>query len=209
MKYKVISVVGTIAAVLLFVLDCALALYNLGSGSISHGTGYFERLPFSWVSISETDWILWGMMVGWYALLVIPWIQYFNAVRMEERFGRTLAVVNDEPFFSVAFTVSNVALLIACTLIFIRAGEPGDYGHIANYERWWNELLMIYVILCANIYILFAIVAIAFNHSKIRELKKGQYIHTNKPIPIRYWIVSSIPFIMMALSVIDARWDIF
>lgn len=209
MKYKVISIVGTIAAVLLFVLDCALALYNLGSGSISHGTGYFERLPFSWDSISETDWILWGMIVGWYALLVIPWIQYFNAVRMEERFGRTLAVVNDEPFFSVAFTVSNVALLIACTLIFIRTGEPGDYGHIANYERWWNELLMIYVFLCANVYILLAIVAIIENYRKNRELRKGQYVMTYKPIKVKHWLVSAIPFVLMALSVIDACWDIF
>ena len=209
MKYKVISVVGTIAAVLLFVLDCALALYNLGSGSISHGTGYFERLPFSWDSISETDWILWGMMVGWYALLVIPWIQYFSAVRMEGRFGRTLAVVNDESFFSVAFTVSNVALLIASTLMFIRTGEPGDYGHIANYERWWNELLMIYVFLCANIYTLLAIVAIIENYNKNRDLRKGQYVPTYKTIKTRYWIISAIPFLLMALSVIDARWGIF
>ena len=209
MKYKVISIVGTITAVLLFVLDCALALYNLGSGSISHGTGYFERLPFSWDSISETDWILWGMMVGWYALLVIPWIQYFSAVRMEGRFGRTLAVVNDEPFFSVAFTVSNVALLIASTLMFIRTGEPGDYGHIANYERWWNELLMIYVFLCANIYILLAIVAIIENYRKNRELRKGQYVLTDRPIKAKHWVVSAIPFVLMALSVIDARWGIF
>ena len=209
MRYKIISAIGILAAILVFVLDSALSLHNVGSGSISHGTGYFERLPFCWDSIYETDWILWGMMVGLYALLVIPWIQYFNAVRMEGRFGRTLVVVNDEPFFSVAFTVSNVALLIACTLMFIRTGEPDDHGHIANYEKWWNELLMIYVFLCANIYILSAIVAIIENYCKNRDLRKGQYIPTNKPIKTRYWIISVVPFMLMALSVIDARWGIF
>lgn len=208
MKYKFISVIGILAAILLFAFDSALALYNLGSGSTSHGTGYFERLPFSWDSISETDWLLWGLMVGWYALLLIPWIQYFNAVRMEGRFGRTLAAMNDEPFFSVAFTVSNVALLIACTLMFIRTGEPGDHGHIANYEKWWNELLMIYVFLCSHIYILAAIAAIIENFRKNRELRKGQYVLTYSPIKTRYWIISAVPFILMALSVVDSRWNI-
>lgn len=209
MKYKFVSVIGILAAILLFAFDSALALYNFGSGSTSHGTGYFERLPFSWDSISETDWLLWGLMVGWYALLLIPWIQYFNAVRIEGRFGRTLAAMNDEPFFSVAFTVSNVALLIACTLMFIRTGEPGDHGHIANYEKWWNELLMIYVFLCSHIYILAAIAAIIENFRKNRELRAGQYIPVDKPIPVWYWVVSAIPFLLMALSVVDARWDIF
>ena len=75
------------SSILLFALDSALSLYNFGSGTTSHGTGYFERFPFSWDSISEIDWKLWGLTVGWYALLVIPWNQYFNAVRMEGRFS--------------------------------------------------------------------------------------------------------------------------
>ena len=82
-KYKIISTIGIMSSILLFALDSALSLYNFGSGTTSHGTGYFERFPFSWDSISEIDWKLWGLTVGWYALLVIPWIQYFNAVRME------------------------------------------------------------------------------------------------------------------------------
>ena len=56
MKYKLIGIAGIIVAILLLALDSALASYNLGSGSTSHGSGYFERLPFSWNSISETDW---------------------------------------------------------------------------------------------------------------------------------------------------------
>ena len=47
-------------------------------------------------------------------------IQYFNAVRMEGRISRTLAAMNDEPFFSAAFTVSNISLIMASTLLFIR-----------------------------------------------------------------------------------------
>ena len=208
-KYKIISTIGIMSSILLFALDSALSLYNFGSGTTSHGTGYFERFPFSWDSISEIDWKLWGLTVGWYALLVIPWIQYFNAVRMEGRFSRTLAAMNDEPFFSAAFTVSNISLIIASTLLFIRTGEPDEKGLIENYERWWNELLMIYVFLCANIYILAALAAIIANYRKNRELRKGQYIPVDKPIPVWHWVVSAIPFLLMALSVVDARWDIF
>ena len=208
-KYKIISTIGIMASILLFALDSALALYNLGCGTAPHGNGYFERLPFSWDSVNEQGWVMLGLMVGWYALLIIPWIQYFNAVRMEGRFGRTLADMNNEPFFSVAFTVSNVALLIACTLLFVRTGEPDEKGLIENYERWWNELLMIYVFLCANIYILAAIAAIIANYHKNRELRTGQYIPVDKPIPVWHWVVSAIPFLLMALSVVDARWDIF
>lgn len=208
-KYKIISTIGKMASILLFALDSALSLYNFGSGTTSHGTGYFERFPFSWDSISEIDWKLWGLTVGWYALLVIPWIQYFNAVRMEGRFSRTLAAMNDEPFFSAAFTVSNISLIIASTLLFIRTGEPDEKGLIENYERWWNELLMIYVFLCANIYILAALAAIIANYRKNRELRKGQYVPVDKPIPVWYWVVSAIPFLLMAISVIDARWSVF
>jgi len=209
MRYKIISTLGIVTMSLLFVLDSTLALYNWGCGTAPHGNGYFERLPFSWDSISETDWILWVLMVGWYALLVIPWIQYYNAVRMEGRFGRTLAAMNDEPFFSVAFTVSNISLIIASTLLFIRTGEPDEKGLIENYERWWNELPMIYVFLCSNIYILAALAAIIANYRKNRDLRKGLYVPVYKPIPVWNWVISAIPFLLMAFSVIDARWDIF
>ena len=128
---------------------------------------------------------------------------------MEERFSRTLAAMNDEPFFSAAFTVSNISLIIASILLFIRTGEPDEKGLIENYERWWNEQLMMYVFLCANIYILAALVAIIANYRKNRELRKGQYVPVDKPIPVWYWVVSAIPFLLMAISVADARWDIF
>ena len=208
-KYKIISTIGIMASILLFVLDSALALYDLGCGRAIHGNAYFERFPFSWNTIGEWGWWLWSVKVVWYALLIIPWIQYFNAVRMEGRFSRTLAAMNDEPFFSAAFTVSNISLIIASTLLFIRTGEPDEKGLIENYERWWNELLMIYVFLCANIYILAAIAAIIANYHKNRELRAGQYIPVDKPIPVWHWVVSAIPFLLMALSVVDARWDIF
>ena len=51
--------------------------------------------------------------------------------------------------------------------------------------------------------------AIAVNHRKNRELRNGQYIPVDKPIPIWHWVVSAIPFLLMALSVVDARCDIF
>lgn len=209
MKYKIISIVGIIVAILLFVLDSALALYDLGCGRAIHGNAYFERFPFSWNIIGEWGWWLWSVKVVWYALLIIPWIQYFNAVRMEGRFGRTLAAVKNEPLFSVFFTVFNIALVIGCTLWFIETGEPDEKGLVCEYDEWWRDLLRIYLVFSSPFYILSSIAAIIVNHSRSRELRKEQYVPTYRPIKTWYWLVSAVPFLLMALSVADARWNIF
>lgn len=47
------------ASILLFALDSAWALYDLGCGRAIHGNAYFERFPFSWNTIGE-----WGGMVA-------------------------------------------------------------------------------------------------------------------------------------------------
>ena len=209
MKYKIISAIGIVAAILLFVLDSALALYDLGCGRAIHGNAYFERFPFSGNIIGEWGWWLWSVKVIWYALLIIPWIQYFNAVRMEGRFGRTLAAVKNEPLFSVFFTVFNIALVIGCTLWFIETGEPDEKGFVCEYDEWWRDLLRIYLVFSSPFYILSSIAAIIVNHSRSRELRKEQYVPTYRPIKTWYWLVSAVPFLLMALSVADARWSVF
>ena len=209
MKYKIISTIGIVAAILLFVLDSALALYDLGCGRAIHGNAYFERFPLSWNTIGEWGWWLWSVKVVWYALLIIPWIQYFNAVRMEGRFGRTLAAVKNEPLFSVFFTVFNIALVIGCTLWFIETGEPDEKGLVCEYDEWWRDLLRIYLVFSSPFYILSSIAAIIVNHSRSRELRKEQYVPTYRPIKTWYWLVSAVPFLLMALSVADARWSVF
>ena len=209
MKYKIISTLGITAAILLFVFESAMALYDLGTGEVEYGITYFDRYPFSWNVIEDWGWWLWGAKVVWYALLIIPWIQYFNAVRMEGRLGRTLAAVKNEPLFSVFFTVFNIALVIGCNLWFIRTGEPEDIDHMAAYDEWWRDLLQIYMFLSSLFYIFSAIAAIEGNCRKNRELRKGQYVPVDKPIPVWYWVVSAIPFLLLALSVVDAHWKIF
>jgi hypothetical protein len=207
-KYEIISAMGIMAAILLFALDSALALYDLGCGRAIHGNAYFERFPFSWNTIDEWGWWLFGIKTGWFALLFIPWIQYFNAVRMEGRFGRTLAEFKGETSFSVFFTVFNIALVIGCTLWFIKTGEPDVKGLVLEYDEWWRDLLQIYIVFSFPFYILSSMSAIAVNHSKKRELRNGQYVPADKPIPVWHWVVSAIPFLLLALSVADARWDI-
>lgn len=125
-KCEIISVIGITTAILLFAMNIALALYDLGCGRAIHGNAYFERFPFSWNTIGE--WGRWQfcIMTGWFALLIIPWIQYFNAVRLEGRLRRTLAEFKGEPLFSVFFTVFNIVLVIGCTLWFIETGEPDE-----------------------------------------------------------------------------------
>ena len=204
-KCEIISVIGIMAFILLFPMDSALALYDLGCGRAIHGNTYFERFPFNWETIDE--WGRWQLciMTGWFALLIIPWIQYFNAVRLEGRFGKTLAEFKDEPLFSVFFTVFNIALVIGCTLWFIETGEPDEKGLVLEYDEWWRDLLRIYVVFSSPFYILSSIAAIAVNHIKNRGSSKS----SDKPIPAWHWVVSAIPFLLLALSVVDARWDIF
>lgn len=52
-KCEIISVIGITAAILLFAMDSALALYDLGCGRAIHGNTYFERFPFNWETIDE------------------------------------------------------------------------------------------------------------------------------------------------------------
>ena len=208
-KYKIISIVGIMAAILLLALDSALAFYDLGCGRAIHGNAYFERFPFNWNTIDEWGWWLFGFKTGWFALLIIPWIQYFNAVRMEGRLGRTLAEFKGEPAFSVFFTVFNIALVIGCTLWFIETGEPDEMGLVCEYDEWWRDLLQIYVAFSSPFYVLSSIAAIAVNHSKNRELRREQYVSVDKPISVWHWVVSAIPFLLLALSVADACCDIF
>lgn len=209
MRYKIISTIGIIAAVLLFALDSSLALYDLGCGRAVHGNAYFERYSFSWNAIDDWGWWLFGFKAGWFALLIIPWIQYFNAARIEGRFGRTLAEFKGESLISVFFTVFNIALVIGCTLWFIRTGVPDEKGLILNHDEWWRELLLDYVFISSPFYILSSMAAITTNHCKNRDLRKGQYVSVNKSMPVLYWFVSAIPFVLIALSVADARWGIF
>ena len=208
-KYEIISIVGIMAAILLLALDSALALYDLGCGRAIHGNAYFERFPFSWNTIDEWGWWLFGIKTGWFALLFIPWIQYFNAVRMEGRFGRTLAEFKGEPAFSVFFTVFNIVLVIGCTLWFIETGESDEMGLVCEYDEWWRDLLRIYVAFSSPFYVLSSIAAIAVNHSKNRELRREQYVSVDKPILVWHWVISAIPFLLLALSVADACCDIF
>lgn len=208
-KYKIISTIGIMASILLFALDSALALYDLGCGRAIHGNAYFERFPFSWNTIGEWGWWLFCIKTGWFAMLIIPWIQYFSAVRMEGRLRSTLAEFKGEPLFSVFFTVFNIVLVIGCTLWFIETGEPDEQGLVLEYDEWWRDLLQIYVLFSSPFYILSSMAAIIVNHRKNRELRTGQYIPVDKPIPVWHWVVSAIPFMLLALSVADARWDIF
>ena len=128
---------------------------------------------------------------------------------MEGRLRSTLAEFKGEPLFSVFFTVFNIVLVIGCTLWFIETGEPDEQGLVLEYDEWWRDLLQIYVLFSSPFYILSSMAAIAVNHRKNCELRNGQYIPVDKPIPVWHWVVSAIPFWLMALSVVEARWDIF
>ena len=208
MKIKVLSFLGLLSAILLFVVNCGLALYELGCDIEIHGNHYYERFPFCWDAVEKYDWIVVGLLVVWYALLIIPWIQYFKIALIEGKFSKTLVMSNS--FGSVMFTIFNLFLIIASTIWFIRTGKPDDIGLYADFDDWWRDLLLIYVVFLSNIYIISGTIVIVNNATKIRKAKKGE-IHSleTDSTPIWYWLVAAIPFIILAFTVVDARWDLF
>ena len=123
--------------------------------------------------------------------------------------GELLRSLKVSLWFLFFFTVFNIVLVIGCTLWFIETGEPDEMGLVCEYDEWWRDLLQIYVAFSYPFYVLSSIAAIAVNHSKNRELRKGQYVPVDKPITVWHWVVSTIPFLLLALSVADARCDIF
>ena len=208
MKIKVLSFLGFLSAILLFVVNCGLAIHEMGCNSVIHGMHYYERFPFCWDAVAKYDWIVVGLLAVWYALLIIPWIQYFKIALIEGKFSKTLVMSNS--FGSVMFTIFNLFLIIASTIWFIRTGKPDDLGLYADFDDWWRDVLLIYVVFLSKIYIISGIIVIVENAIKIREAKKGEMrSFETVSTPIWYWLVAAIPFVILAFTVADARWDFF
>ena len=161
MKIKVLSFLGLLTAILLFVVNCGLAIREMGSDIVIHGNHYYERFLFNWDALDKHNWIMLGVLAVWYAILLIPWIQYFKFALIEGKFSKTLVMSNS--FWSVMFTMFNMFLIIASTIWFIRTGKPDDIGLYADFDDWWRDLLLIYVVFLSKIYIISGIIVIVNN----------------------------------------------
>ena len=203
---KTISAIGIISAILLFVADSGLALYNFGCDVVSHGSECYERFSFNWNSIEPRAWAFWGLGVLWYAVLVIPWIQFFIAAPLEGRFRRTLAA--NDSFLSVFFTVFNVSLIIGSTIWFFRTGSPDGFGLCEEWDDFWRDLILVYVLALSPFYIISAMIVMVNNALKARKVRREEAeCLENDPLPFWCWIVAALPFLFLALTVADARWE--
>ena len=205
MKHRVISVLGTALTAMLFVCGSIAVMYTLGCDEISHGNHYFERLPFSWSAIGKSGSIIFLLTCAWYALLLVPWVQYFETVRKERRFKCTLSGRNS--FWSVAFTVTNIALIAGSAMWFIRTGEPDEMGHYADYDTWWRMELSVFMAVTSLVYVPAAIKVVTDNvKSAIKRIMEPQ--EGERRSQTWHWIVAVILVLIPANVVFDSWWNL-
>lgn len=194
MKYKILSCIGIVVAILMTLVEGALVFYNLGCPEINLGGHTVERMPFSWNAVKALDWVLLVIAMIWYSLLIIPWIQYFEGLRKKNCFIPTLT--GGGSITSVGYTVSNIAMIVGASVWFIHTGEPDELGYYLDFDSWWRDLLMIFMFFVSCCYVPLSITVIVRKNRWAREIVKPEYIW--------YWFVTAIPFLLMAFLVFDA-----
>ena len=204
MKHRVISVFGTVLTAMLFVYGCVAVMYTLGCDEISHGNHYFERLPFSWNAIGKSGSIIFLLTCAWYALLLVPWVQYFKTVRKENRFKCTLSGRNT--FLSVAFTVTNIALVVGSAMWFIRTGEPDEQGLYADFDTWWRTELLVFMAVTSLVYVPAAIKVVIGNVKYARMLNRETQ-KDERASRIWHWFVAIFLVLIPANIVFDSWWN--
>lgn len=194
MKYKILSCIGIVVAILMTLVEGALVFYNLGCPEINLGGHTVERMPFSWNAVKALDWVLLVIAMIWYSLLIIPWIQYFEGLRKKNCFIPTLT--GGGSITSVGYTVSNIAMIVGASVWFIHTGEPDELGYYLDFDSWWRDLLMIFMFFVSCLYVPLSITVIVRKNRWAREIVR--------PAHIWYWLVTAIPFLLMAFLVFDA-----
>ena len=205
MKHRVISVLGTALTAMLFVCGSIAVIYTLGSDEISHGNHYFERLPFSWSAIGKSGSIIFLLTCAWYALLLVPWAQFFMTGRKENRFKCTLSGRNT--FSSVAFTVTNIALIAGSAMWFIRTGEPDEQGLYADFDTWWRTELSVFMAVTSLVYVPAAIKVVIGNVKYARMLNMESQ-KDESASRTWHWIVAVILVLIPANIVFDSWWNL-
>ena len=205
MKHRIISIFGTALTALLFVCGCVAVIYTLGCDRVPHGNHYYEILPFSWHVIWQRGATLFLWPCAWYALLLIPWVQYFETVRKERRFKCTLSGRNT--FLSVAFTVVNIALIVGSAMWFIRTGEPDEMGHYADYDTWWRTELLVFMAVTSLVYAPAAI-KVVINNVKAARKRNMELQEDERTSQTWHWIVVVILVLIPANVVFDSWWNL-
>ena len=205
MKHKVISVFGTALTVMLFICGCIAVMYTLGCDEIPHGNHYYERLPFSWNAIGKSGPIVFLLTCAWYALLLVPWVQYFKTVRKENRFKCTLSGRNT--FLSVAFTVTNVALIVGSAMWFIRTGEPDEKGLYADFDTWWRMELSVFMAVTSLVYVPAALKVVIGNvkYARMLNMEPQKYERASR---IWHWFVAIFLVLIPVNVVFDSWWNL-
>lgn len=205
MKHRVVSVFCMVLTAILFMCGCIAVIYTLGCDEIPHGNHYYERLPFSWYAIGKSGSIIFLLTCAWYALLLVPWVQYFKTVRKENRFKCTLSGRNT--FLSVAFTVTNVALIVGSAMWFIRTGEPDEKGLYADFDTWWRMELLAFMAVTSLVYVPAAIKVVIGNVKYARMLNRETQ-KDERASRIWHWIVAVILVLIPANIVFDSWWNL-
>lgn len=205
MKHRVLSVLCAVLTALLFVCGCIAVMYTLGCDEIPHGNHYYERLPFSWNAIGKSGTIMFLLTCAWYALLLVPWVQYFKTVRKEKHFKCTLS--GRDTFLSVVFTVTNIALIIGSAMWFIRTGEPDEQGLYADFDTWWRTELLVFMAVTSLIYVPAALKVVICNVKYARMLNMEPQKDA-KASRIWHWFVAIFLVLIPVNVVFDSWWNL-
>lgn len=205
MKHRVVSVFCMVLTAILFMCGCIAVIYTLGCDEIPHGNHYYERLPFSWYAIGKSGSIIFLLTCAWYALLLVPWVQYFKTVRKENRFKCTLSGRNT--FLSVAFTVTNVALIVGSAMWFIRTGEPDEKGLYADFDTWWRMELSVFMAVTSLVYVPAALKVVIGNVKYARMLNMEPQ-KDERASRIWHWFVAIFLVLIPVNVVFDSWWNL-
>lgn len=195
MKHKVIGLAGIAISIFLVLWESLEVLYNYGTSGLGFYYQYYATDDFTWRTIEREDWVGLALCTLWYFFLIVPWVQYFLKGLRKKSFGVTLTGNTD--FSSVFFTVFNVSMIISSALILF-------HPHDSDY--YWLYELVFFVVLVSVVYVPWAIVVVAKNIKLSRVVESEGMQQKQTSVKPAYWIVSLIPFILLAVFVVWFSW---
>lgn len=201
MKHRIIGAAGIAISISLALWESLEVLYNYGKSGRAFYHVYYGADDFHWGRIESGDWIGFTLCVLWYFFLIVPWVQYFWMGLRKKSFGLTLTGNTD--FLSVFFTVFNVSMSVGSAFLL---SHPDGYDQSSFPDHYWLYALLFLIVLASVVYVPWAIVVIVKNVRPSRLTESDDMQQKRTPIKSVYWLVSLIPFILLAAFVVWFSW---
>ena len=203
MKYKIISCLGIAVSISLALWESLEVLYNYGCSGLAFYHVYYGADEFMWTRIAGYDWVGFTLCTLWYFFLIIPWVQYFHRGFRKKSFGVT--VTGKTNFSSVFFTVFNVSMIIGSAFLL---SHPNGYDQSSYPNDYWLYGLLFLIFCCSFVYVPGAIMVIVKNIRLSKLIASEDMPQEPTPVKPVYWLVSLIPFIVLAFLFVWLSWPV-